>query len=109
MSEYIEYIKDLLSPFEPLIIKRMFGGYGAYKNKLMIALIASNEIYFKADNKASEYFLSCESEPFTYNRKGKTIALSYWKLPPEVAEEKETLKKWFDLAYEAAKNSKKAK
>jgi DNA transformation protein and related proteins len=109
MSEYLDYIKDLLSPFEPLIIKRMFGGYGVYKNKLMIALIASNEIYFKADKKASEYFLSYESEPFTYDKKGKTISLSYWKLPPEVAEDKELLEKWLDLSYEAAKNSKKSK
>ena len=104
MSSYIEYVKDILSPFEPLIFKRMFGGYGIYKSQLMVALVTSNELYFKANTESAKYFRSMDSEPFTYERKGKTIALSYWKLPPEIAEDQILLKKWFDLALESAKN-----
>ena len=45
-NEYVEYIKDLLSSFPSLIFKRMFGGYGVFRGKYMVALIASNELYF---------------------------------------------------------------
>lgn len=106
-NEYIEYVKDLLSSFSSLIFKRMFGGYGVFKGNIMVALIAYNELYLKADDESAKYFSSCGSEPFTYKRGEKIIALSYWKLTPEVQEDQELLKEWFYLALNSAKNAKK--
>lgn len=101
-DEYIEYIKELLEPYGISKIRAMFGGYGIYKNDIMCALIADQEIYFKADQSSAEYFANFGSTPFVYESKGKAIKLSYWKVPAEILEDNEQLEKWFELAYSSA-------
>jgi TfoX/Sxy family transcriptional regulator of competence genes len=36
---YIAYVRDLLAPFEPLRVKRMFGGAGIYSADLFFAIL----------------------------------------------------------------------
>ena len=84
----------------------MFGGFGLYCNEIMFALIADSELYFKADSKSAEFFKEPGSEPFTYENKGRSIKMSYWKVLPEVLEGHETLKSWYDMAYKAAIDQK---
>ena len=85
----------------------MFGGFGLYYNGIMFALIIDNELYFKADDKSAEFFKRSSSEPFTYENKGRTIKVSYWKVLPEILEDHEALKIWYDMAYKAALNKKR--
>ena len=40
-EHYIEFIQDLLADFEPLRIKRMFGGAGVYSGDLFFAILAA--------------------------------------------------------------------
>jgi DNA transformation protein len=106
-DQYIQYVRDLLAPFGPLIFKKMFGGYGIYKSQLIIALVVDNELYFKANLAAAEYFRSCGCAPFTYERIGKLISLPYWRLLPEILENQELLEKYFILAAASATQPKK--
>ncbi len=106
---FIEYIKDVLEPFGPINVRLMFGGCGIYKDSLMIGLIAENELYFKADVKAAEYFRSYGSEPFVYQGKNKPVAMSYWKVLPEIIDDPEALAQWVELACDAAISAKKKK
>jgi DNA transformation protein len=99
--EFIEYVKDILAS-EGVVLRAMFGGHGVYKGKVMIGLVAENELYFKANEETAKYFESEGSVPFTYQRKDKLISMSYWKVLPEVAEEPEILKKWVGLAINSA-------
>lgn len=101
-KEFVEYIIEILEPFGNIRVRKMFGGYGVYKNTLIFALIIDNELYFKADLETAKYFKSQELEPFTYQAKGKLIALSYYKIPPEIFEDKELLIKYFNMAYSSA-------
>jgi DNA transformation protein len=104
-KEFVEYIIEILEPFGNIKARKMFGGYGIYKNMLMFALIADNELYFKADSDTAKYFKSQDLEPFTYQAKGKLIALSYYKISPEIIEDGELLTKYFNMAYSSALNS----
>ena len=107
-AEFAEYIKDMLEPFGPITIRAMFGGYGVYKNGLMIALIAENELYLKADTKTAEYFKAAGSEPFIYHgKKDKPVTMSYYKVLPDVMNDSDQLEKWLNLACDAAINAKK--
>lgn len=99
---FVEYVKDILEPLCSITTRTMFGGHGIYRAGKMIAIIISSELYFKANSKSAEYFKSYGSEPFRYQGKGKLITMSYWKAPPEVMDDQEILKKWVDLASEAA-------
>ncbi len=105
-NEFVEYIKELLEGHIDISVRPMFGGFGLYSNKQMFGLIADNELYFKADPAASKVFQELGSDPFTYERNGKTIAMSYWKVPDEVLENTKLLKQWIDLASQSSRASK---
>jgi DNA transformation protein len=106
-QEFVEYITEMLEPFGNIKARKMFGGYGIYKNMLMFALISDDELYFKADLETAKYFKSQDLEPFTYQAKGKLITLSYYKIPPEIIEDAEIFAKYFDMAYNSALTSRK--
>ncbi len=106
-NEFVSYTKDLLEQFGNIIVRPMFGSFGIYKDGLMFALIADNELYLKADENAIILFETYGSTPFTYENKGKLVRMSYMKVPPEVLEEQETIKKWMEMAYTAAMSTKK--
>jgi len=44
MSEYVEYLKEVLELFGPITARKMFGGYGIYHNGLMFALVADDTL-----------------------------------------------------------------
>ena len=39
-----------------------------------------------------------DSEPFSYERNGKIIKMSYWKVPPEILEDQELLEQWLRVS-----------
>ena len=45
------------------------------------------------------------SEPFSYQKKGKTINISNWRVPVEVLEDADTLIDWALKAYLAAEDA----
>jgi len=42
---YIEFVRDLLGSFEPLRVKRMFGGAGVYSADVFFAIVADDALY----------------------------------------------------------------
>lgn len=108
-NEFASYIKDMLEPFGVDKMRAMFGGYGLYKGGLMIALIAENELYFKAGPDEAKIFEAAGSEAFTYDAGDKKVKMSYFKVPQEITEDDEMLAKWVDLAYGAAVKTAKKK
>ena len=48
-SNYLEYIMEILAPHSEMTSKPMFGGHGIYKNGIIVAFIAYDELYFKVD------------------------------------------------------------
>ena len=85
-TEFRDYIiYDLLDGVSGISSKRMFGGFGLYKNGVIIGIIADNEFYFKIAEADYEEFEKYGSRPFTYERQGKIIALkSYWLVTEEM-------------------------
>lgn len=106
---FVEYILDILSNYGNIRSRRMFGGYGIYLDKIIIGIIIDSEIYFKVDSNLVKKYKSLGSYPFTYKRGNKTISLSYWLVPPEILEDNDQLKDFFDRSLEIAKNNKKRK
>jgi len=109
-NEFVDYVTDLLDQFATIAVRPMFGGFGIYKNGLMFALIADNELYFKADENAAQFFETYGSTPFTYDNGKKLVKMSYWKVVPDVFDNQEMIKIWIDIAYNVAvKNKQKTK
>ncbi len=101
-----DYLRDLFEPFGDIDIRRMFGGQGVYFDGLMFALVADGELYLKVDDTSKAEFSDAGSAPFTYTGKGKSVEMSYWRLPEDALDDPDAMKQWADLGYAAALRAK---
>lgn len=100
--DFINYLLELLAPLDGVSAKRMFGGYGLFRDGLMFALVADDTLYFKADEQTRARFTERELEPFTYDKAGKLMQMSYYRAPEETMDSSDEMGEWARLAYEAA-------
>ncbi len=108
-SEFHDYVvEDLLSGLPGITSRRMFSGYGIYKDGLFFALIAEGTLYFKVDSGNRADYEKLGSQPFRYSAKNrKMVTLSYWELPLEIMENREALEEWVERSLSAAQAAKK--
>ena len=106
MSEFVDYLAEVLAPFGSITTRRMFGGHGVYHQGLMFALVANESLYFKtdADNRAEFERAGCVA--FEYAKDGERVRMSYYSAPAEVFDDGDAAKRWAGLAFEAALRSR---
>jgi len=102
-----DYVLEQLSAFGGVSARPMFGGNGLFRRGVMFGLIAEGELFFKVDDSNRADFEAKKSEPFTYEARGRKVALSYWFVPEDVIEEPATLKEWAVKAYDVALKTRK--
>lgn len=108
-DSFVEHVVDLLSSTGPVRSRAMMGGHGVFCGDLCMALIVENRLYLKVDAETKDRFAAAGGEPFTYDRNGKAVAMSYWTPPEETVEDAEAIRPWAEMALEAAARSKKPK
>ncbi len=101
-SEFVAYAVELLQGVGPAASKRMFGGHGIFIEGLMFALVADGTLYLKADDASRDAFESRGLERFTYEKRGKTFAMSYYQAPEEALESYDEMTTWGNRAFDAA-------
>ncbi|MBY0353267.1 TfoX/Sxy family protein [Candidatus Babeliales bacterium] len=107
---FVDYVLDALSPHGNIKARKMFGGYGIYKNDLCFALIINDVLFFKVDKGDEKRFEEYGSQPFSYeNKQGKKVIMSYWQLPVDILENPAKLAMWIDKSFYAAQQTKKPK
>jgi DNA transformation protein and related proteins len=108
-SEFVEFVLESLEPLRGVSARRMFGGRGIYKDGVMFALIAGDQLYLKADDGNRPAFEARGLQPFTYTAKRRPIQMSYYEAPGEGLDDPEILCDWAQGAYAAALRARKAK
>ena len=103
-EEYVDYILELLSEFDNITVKKMFGSHSLYKDGIIFAIIDNNELYFKVNEETKSKYEELNSEAFTYTRNNKTISMCYWKVPAQVLDDQELFNKWAEEAFEVSMN-----
>jgi DNA transformation protein len=109
MNDFVAHLLDLLAPLGAVSSRRMFGGYGLYHGGLMFALIADDFLYLKADESNRSRFERLALPRFSYERKGKTINLSYYLVPDEALDDSAELCDWARSSIAAALRADSAK
>ena len=104
-----EGLKALFEPVGTVSVKRMFGGHGVYADGLCFAVEQGGEVYLKADDEAKAVFANAGSAPFVYTARGKPTTMSYWRLLASAYDNSDELKRWSELAIEAARRAAAAK
>ncbi len=98
-----ERIAELFADFAPVRVRRMFGGFGIYRDDLMFALVADDLIYLKADAESQPAFEREGCGPFVYAAKdGRKTVMSYWRMPERLYDDPAELGSWARAAHGAA-------
>jgi DNA transformation protein len=105
-SEFVEHVLELMRPLGAVQARRMFGGWGLYREGTFFALILADTLYFKADEASRARFEQAGGGRFTYRgRGGKEVGLGYYQPPDEALESREAMVEWARLGYAAALRS----
>jgi DNA transformation protein len=108
-NEFVEFVVEGLQPLGGVSARRMFGGWGIYKDGVMFALIAYDQLYLKVDDGNRAAYEDAGLPHFTYADNGKPIRMSYREAPSEGFDDPEILCAWAREAYAAALRAKKPK
>ena len=93
-SEFVENLKEVFALFGAIEAKRMFGGYGIYRDGLMFSLVADDVLYLKADEESASSFIELGLHQFEYEKSGKRMRMSYYAAPEEIFDDPEQAKEW---------------
>lgn len=106
-GDLVERVAALALPLGPVIARRMFSGYGLYFDGVMFAIVARGALYLKADATSAPRFREAGSGPFTYRRRGRMVALSFWRLPEAAWAGMDAFLPWAEMAVAAARRAKR--
>ena len=99
-EEYLDYTVDQLRCIGEVVAKKMFGGVGLYHEGLFFGLIASDVLYFKADDVNRPHYEAAGSRAFQpYDG---TYSMNYFEVPVDVLEDVDKLRAWARAAVAAA-------
>lgn len=110
MSAFVDSLLDLLMPLGEVSARRMFGGYGIYKDDAMFGLVAEDRFYIKSDDENKDAFIERGCEPFVFGIKnGKAIISKYYEPPESAFINAQKMKPWAILGIEASLRAPKKK
>lgn len=108
-NDFIDHVRELLTPVGSVAVKRMFGGHGVYLDGLFVAILADDELYLKVDDLTRADFEAEDCAPFIYTKNGKDMAMSFHRAPGEAMDAPHLMQPWARRALEAALRARSAK
>jgi DNA transformation protein len=79
-DSFAEFLREPLAPLGRVTMRRMFGKTGVFCDGLMLGMVTDNTLYFRVDDSNRAAFKEAESSrPLSYQKKGCTIDLSFWR------------------------------
>jgi DNA transformation protein len=100
---FTEFLREQLAPLGRVTMRRMFGKTGVFCNGLMFGMVTNDTLYFRVDDHNRAVFKEAESvPPLNYEKKGRTIDLSFWRAPERLLDEPDELVIWARAALAAA-------
>jgi len=100
---FAEFLREQLSPLGRLTMRRMFGKTGVFCDGLMFGMITDDTLYVRVDDHNRAVLKEAEAAPpLNYEKKGRTIDLSFWRVPERLLDEPDELILWARAALGAA-------
>ena len=103
-DSFAAFLREQLAPLGRVTMRRMFGKTGVFCDGLMFAMVTDDTLYFRVDDLNRAAFREAESSPpLNYEKKGRTIDLSFWRAPERLFDEPDELVVWARAALAAAR------
>jgi DNA transformation protein len=109
VSAFVEYLPEVFERFGRVVVKRMFGGHGVYRDGLMFALVHDDALYLKTDAQTCGQFDERGLAPFEFSRQGRLMTTSYRLAPAEMLEDRDLAAEWARRSFEVALRAQAAK
>lgn len=106
---FVELLEDSMRGLGPVSVRRMFGGAGIYADGVMFGLIADDTLYLKADEKTKRDFEAEGLGQFIHEGGGRTVAMSYWRIPERLLDDPDEMVAWARIALGVAQRAAAAK
>ncbi len=102
-SSFVDYVLDQLGASLPgLTARGMFGGHGLYSGGVFFAIAFEDRLYFKTVASSVERYVAAGMETFRPSR-GQALR-SYYEVPAEVVDDRDSLAAWASAAVAAARS-----
>ena len=101
---FAEFLSEQLAPLGRVTLRRMFGKTGVFCDGVMLGMVADNTLYLRVDDGNRAAFEEARAfPPLSYEKKGESIDLSFWRAPERLFDEPDELLDWARLALAAAR------
>ena len=105
-DSFVEFLREQLAPLGRVTMRRMFGATGVFCDGLMFAVVSEDALFFRVDEHNRTAFKEAASfPPLSYEKKGRTIDLSFWRAPERLFDETDELVMWSRTALAAARRA----
>ncbi len=105
MDEFSQHLNDVFRLFGPITLRRMFAGYGVFRDGIMFGLVYEETLYLKVDAENIANFREQGLRQFEYVRQGEIIGLSYYQAPEAMLDDINEATLWANRSFEAALRS----
>ncbi|HVC62227.1 MAG TPA: TfoX/Sxy family protein [Acetobacteraceae bacterium] len=103
-DSFVEFLREQLAPLGRVTTRRMFGKIGVFCDGLMLGMVTENMLYLRVDDyNQAEFSEAASVPPLSYEKKGSTIDLSFWRAPERLFDEPDEFVKWARAALAAAR------
>jgi DNA transformation protein len=101
---FATFLREQFAPLGHVSVRRMFGKTGVFCDGLMFAMVTEDQLYFRVDDHNRGAFAEAEAHPpLNYEKGGRTIELSFWRVPERLLDEPDELIWWARTALSAAR------
>jgi DNA transformation protein and related proteins len=91
-DSFKDFVVDQLHELDNVEARRMFGGYGIYREEAFFGIIHKGKLYFKIDESTVGEYRRRQMKPFRPN--AKQTLKSYYQVPVEIIEDGDQLCEW---------------
>ena len=91
-ESFKDFVLDQLHDLDDVEARRMFGGYGLYRDETFFGIVHKGKLFFKIDESTVGEYRKRKMNPFRPN--GKQTLKSYYQVPADVIEDGDELHQW---------------
>jgi DNA transformation protein len=102
-DSFSDFVLDQLQELDNVEARRMFGGYGLYRDETFFGIIHKGRLYFKIDDSTVGEYRKRKMKPFRPN--AKQTLKSYYQVPVEILEDADQLARWAKQAIRCQQNN----
>ncbi len=103
----IEWVRECLEPLGPVTMRNMMGGATLYCDGTIFAIVAGDDLWFKADGETDAMWDEAGRERFAIETKGKSGSMNYRLAPLDVHDDPDAMRRWASFGIEAGARAPK--